>query len=173
MDTPEALPSVIVDKVARLRLWRYKALKAWRARHPEESRIFDSAYKKMRRNPVFKECWPQIVAHYGGKCLMCGSSSVCADHVVALTTFNQSQVNMLSNLQPLCRSCNTKKSSGQDFRPDKGKWIIDTFPYARSEFKAKWRMACGFPSSLSRADQHRVVFVTRYAGVKGFAKPVD
>lgn len=121
----------------------YARVKAWRHRNSEKVRLMDSEYKRMSRNPVFRHSWPLIVAHYGGKCLCCGKSSgVCADHVVSLSDTNACFFNNLFNLQPLCRACNTKKESGVDYRPDKGAWIAESFPYALSQFKDIRKMKC-------------------------------
>jgi hypothetical protein len=39
--------------------------------------------------------------------------------------------NVLENLQPLCRSCNAfKRNRAEDYRPDRGAWIVATIPEA-------------------------------------------
>ena len=59
--------------------------------------------------------WKLILALAGGKCLRCGSSkNISKDHVVPLA---RKGTNEASNLQPLCRSCNSWKGTRTvDFR---------------------------------------------------------
>ena len=57
---------------------------------------------------------------YGNACLRCGAADkICLDHVVPLAAGGR---NDASNLQPLCRSCNSVKGARQawDFRSDLG-----------------------------------------------------
>jgi 5-methylcytosine-specific restriction endonuclease McrA len=65
------------------------------------------------------------VKHYGGRCLCCGRNDVTltVDHIVPLVMGGS---NDISNIQPLCRSCNcSKQAKNIDYRPDKGikRWI--------------------------------------------------
>lgn len=54
---------------------------------------------KAKRNAVLDE--------FGNKCLCCGSyDDICIDHVVPLSLGG---FNRVDNMQPLCRSCNSKK----------------------------------------------------------------
>lgn len=53
--------------------------------------------------------WETMVAWYGSVCLACGTMPVTVDHVVPLVVGGS---NDISNLQPLCASCNSRK--GQD-----------------------------------------------------------
>ena len=66
--------------------------------------------------------WLKIKEHYapGNQCPVCGKvGKITLDHVVSLS---QGGTNNADNLQPLCLSCNSKKSyhSTEDHRPDKG-----------------------------------------------------
>lgn len=55
--------------------------------------------KTQTRTSVFEK--------YGNKCLACGSSkNICIDHVVPVFKGGK---NDISNYQPLCKSCNSKK----------------------------------------------------------------
>jgi 5-methylcytosine-specific restriction endonuclease McrA len=52
--------------------------------------------------------WEDLVTRYGNKCLACGRTDVklTVDHVVPVA---HGGTNNISNLQPLCKSCNSKK----------------------------------------------------------------
>lgn len=68
------------------------------------------------------EEWQALVEHYApdGRCLRCGKKrKLTADHVVMLS---DGGANDITNIQPLCRRCNSKKE-GIDYRPDGGEWI--------------------------------------------------
>jgi len=64
-----------------------------------------------------------LLEKYKHKCLWCGiSNRIEADHVILLS---QGGTNYISNIQPLCRSCNAKKHTKTiDFRPF-GSMILD------------------------------------------------
>jgi 5-methylcytosine-specific restriction endonuclease McrA len=104
----------------------YEAVARWRAANTEKARLSDRIYKGMKRSPSFLANWPLIVAHYGGKCLCCGSPEVAPDHVLSVLEDPDTR-DTLANLQPLCRSCNSRKRDDEtDYRPDRGAWIRDT-----------------------------------------------
>lgn len=54
--------------------------------------------------------WKALCDKYGKKCLCCGIQgdyhTLAADHVIALATGG---TNYISNIQPLCKSCNSGK----------------------------------------------------------------
>jgi len=58
------------------------------------------------------EQWKELKARYGNKCLSCGQKegeiTLSQDHVVPLIHGGS---NNIDNIQPLCRSCNSKKNS--------------------------------------------------------------
>lgn len=106
---------------------RYAAVKAWRGRNKEKSRILEGMYKRMKRHPYYLTSWPLIVAHYGGHCVRCRGDALISDHVMPLHVEHEER-NCLANLQPLCRACNSSKVSlSHDYRPDHGLWIRQTF----------------------------------------------
>lgn len=98
-----------------------KRKKAWRAaRRPETA-----AYKAARREQTATEWhnrnakkhgsegthtadeWRAMLDWFGRVCLCCGGTNdLTRDHVVPTT---EGGSNWISNLQPLCRSCNTRK----------------------------------------------------------------
>jgi hypothetical protein len=106
----------------------YLAVQRWRLAHRDEARFRDRIYKGMKRHPLFVRAWPLILAHYGPGCVKCGSMDrVGVDHVQPVLP-DPLVRNVLSNMQPLCRSCNTwKRSRVEDYRPDAGAWIVATF----------------------------------------------
>ena len=53
--------------------------------------------------------WLKKLEDYGFKCAICGSANkIEADHIVPLSRGGK---NTIDNIQPLCRSCNAKKSN--------------------------------------------------------------
>lgn len=52
--------------------------------------------------------WIDALFWFGYRCLACGNhdAKLCIDHVVPLS---RGGTNEISNIQPLCRSCNSKK----------------------------------------------------------------
>lgn len=52
--------------------------------------------------------WLRLVKACGGCCLRCGGLEITKDHIVPLA---RGGTNSLSNLQPLCRSCNSWKGT--------------------------------------------------------------
>lgn len=65
------------------------------------------------------EQWQAVLDHYapGGKCLACGKKrKLTVDHVVML---QDGGANDITNVQPLCRRCNSRRES-VDYRPDAG-----------------------------------------------------
>lgn len=55
-----------------------------------------------------QEDWLLLIKACGGLCLRCGATDVSKDHIVPLA---RGGTNSLSNLQPLCRSCNSWKGT--------------------------------------------------------------
>ena len=54
-----------------------------------------------------KEVKDYVYNKYGKKCLSCGSTkNISIDHIIPI---HQGGKNKLDNLQPLCKSCNSKK----------------------------------------------------------------
>lgn len=63
--------------------------------------------------------WISLCQHYENKCLRCGSvGNLTADHVIPVSKGGGGGI---SNIQPLCQSCNSKKNAKTiDYRPDQG-----------------------------------------------------
>jgi hypothetical protein len=65
--------------------------------------------RALNRGSFSKSQFNYILDIYSHTCLLCGATEdICADHVVALATGG---VNTIDNIQPLCRLCNTLKST--------------------------------------------------------------
>lgn len=62
--------------------------------------------------------WEQLCSRYGNACLRCGESTrLTPDHIIPLS--KPGATNDISNIQPLCFSCNSGKCDRViDFRPD-------------------------------------------------------
>lgn len=61
------------------------------------------------QSSVWKELTKKVFDTYGVLCLRCGSSEdVCVDHIKPYSIYPELCIEF-TNLQPLCRSCNSKK----------------------------------------------------------------
>lgn len=139
----------------------YEAVRRWREAHREVDRATNTIHKGTKRNPLWIEEWPRILNNYGNKCLKCGSTAhLCVDHVLPVMD-NPDERNILANLQPLCRGCNSKKSSDStDYRPDGGAWIL-------ANCKAPHRTLHPLPKSLRKAPPTRhKEWIIRYQKAK-------
>jgi 5-methylcytosine-specific restriction endonuclease McrA len=56
--------------------------------------------------PYTTEQLQQKIDYWGGLCWICGAPYEAIDHVKPL---NKGGLHILSNLRPICRSCNTRK----------------------------------------------------------------
>jgi 5-methylcytosine-specific restriction endonuclease McrA len=81
----------------------------WYLMHPEKYYEYvrnRHARKIIAGGTITTEEWEAILQKYGNKCLRCGSiESLTMDHVIPLNP----GTNTVDNIQPLCRSCNSKK----------------------------------------------------------------
>jgi 5-methylcytosine-specific restriction endonuclease McrA len=88
-------------------------LRIWRKNHPEQVRIQKINRRAIERNAVgeitLRE-WVDLRERFGNICLCCRRDDVIItlDHVVPLILGG---ANEISNVQPLCGSCNSKKGS--------------------------------------------------------------
>lgn len=94
------------SKLERLR----KNYRAYLSKLRNEPRRKATAHTRKIRSKVFEK--------YGRKCLCCGATkNLSIDHVVPLS---KGGVNDISNYQPLCKSCNSKKGTRKtDYRKKK------------------------------------------------------
>lgn len=101
-------------------------VKGYLKKHRESDRIAYNArahkYRcKIRTGEVYSsQQWTAMCELYGNKCLSCGKAKkLTADHVMPVS---RDGTNDISNIQPLCVSCNSSKgASFIDFRP-KDSW---------------------------------------------------
>jgi len=94
--------------------------RTWQRAHPERMRQnhhrYDEKHRAERnergrlrqaRDPRLTREWHDLCGQYGNKCLACGASgTLVPDHVIPLCKGGSYD---MSNIQPLCHSCNSKK----------------------------------------------------------------
>lgn len=95
-----------------------KATNTWRAENPEKNLELKRNRRALEEGSVgefTKEEWFLLCFSVGFRCLCCGKKKkLTADHVVPLS---KGGVNWLYNIQPLCKSCNSKKGTrSTDYR---------------------------------------------------------
>lgn len=82
----------------------------WRKQNPEAARAKGSRRRARKLNSegsYTADEWKALCDYYGNKCLACGKpEKLTVDHVVPLSKGGR---NDISNIQPLCKSCNSKK----------------------------------------------------------------
>jgi 5-methylcytosine-specific restriction endonuclease McrA len=84
--------------------------RTWRENNPEKSKAkwHKRQAQKLGNGGSYTGAeWKALCDHYGNKCLACRESKpLTVDHVVPVSKGGS---NDISNIQPLCRSCNTSK----------------------------------------------------------------
>jgi 5-methylcytosine-specific restriction endonuclease McrA len=88
----------------------------WRKANPHYRAVVESN-RRARKAGVIGVLevheWSAVLEQYGNECLGCGTTeSISIDHVIPIS---KGGPNTIDNIQPLCRSCNTRKFT----------WIID------------------------------------------------
>ena len=89
--------------------------KKWREKNKEKSNFVKQQYKIRKRQAKghfsFEE-WEALKKKKDFTCMLCGKKEpeikLEADHIVPLT---KNGTNYISNIQPLCRSCNASKGN--------------------------------------------------------------
>lgn len=95
-------------------------------KNPEWNRSYLRLYKHHYRMPDFEinkkmnfdmKDWAFLVEKYGEKCMNCGSDkNITIDHIKPIS---KGGANDISNIQVLCRKCNSSKGSKDtDYRPE-------------------------------------------------------
>lgn len=83
--------------ISKLKFWVHSS------NHNRRSRIKTSRSD----NPLTQEQWESICKKYDYKCLRCGEvKPLTIDHIIPLS---KGGLHTASNVQPLCKSCNSKK----------------------------------------------------------------
>lgn len=136
-------------KLARKQWWIYHGKerntchKKWYLFHKNERRIYNKQYNKEHRDEnrirthvrrsrqaenggkYTRGEWQLLCGYYslGGRCLCCGEvKPLVTDHVVPIKLGGTSDI---SNLQPICNSCNCSKQAKYiDYRPDGGAFAL-------------------------------------------------
>lgn len=109
-------------------VWKYRT---WRKENPIKSRERTNKYRKLHPEitkatalhwahkrrawklnvmaTLTKKEWEEILAKYGNKCIRCNTTeNISMDHIVPLS---RGGIHTKENVQPLCRSCNSKKKN--------------------------------------------------------------
>jgi 5-methylcytosine-specific restriction endonuclease McrA len=94
--------------------------------HPEYSLACTEKRRALKNHScgdIDMRDFKRMCEDYGNKCLACGKQDKLAmDHVVPLT---KGGVHRIDNIQPLCKSCNSKKYNKHiDYRPYLPIWVI-------------------------------------------------
>lgn len=86
-------------------------MRKWRAENKDKVSVQkNNRRSREKRGRITNEEWAQVLEKYGNKCLCCGKSNsearITMDHVLPL---DKGGLNVIENVQPLCKSCNSKK----------------------------------------------------------------
>jgi 5-methylcytosine-specific restriction endonuclease McrA len=98
----------------------YEKYRRWALDHQDIRRANEQARRARQSKSNGKITsieWDGLLKEYGYKCLCCGRTDVklTLDHVIPLV---KGGLNVISNAQPLCGSCNSKKGTKAiDYRP--------------------------------------------------------
>ena len=97
----------------------------WSRDNPEKVNAKSHRYRARKRGNISEPYdFDAICAHYDNRCLRCGKQKpLTVDHIKSVS---KGGPNIASNIQPLCKSCNSSKGARCiDYRPDKGpkRWI--------------------------------------------------
>ena len=96
-------------------------VREWSRRNPDKVKAQDNARRAAKRSGgrFTAEEWVALKQRYDYHCLRCGRREpeirLSADHVIPLS---KGGINIIANIQPLCKSCNTAKhTAATDYRP--------------------------------------------------------
>jgi 5-methylcytosine-specific restriction endonuclease McrA len=98
---------------------RLEAEREWRRNNPDKCKAKKHARRTRKTNAGGSYTgseWRDLCNQYGNKCLKCGRDDVklTADHVIPVVMGGTSDI---SNIQPLCQSCNSSKGTKtKDYR---------------------------------------------------------
>jgi 5-methylcytosine-specific restriction endonuclease McrA len=100
--------------VERNKEWVSKYKKNWASRNKESTRVSSQKCRARRleamgNDIITLEEWLRVLDFYGHRCLCCGNDeNISMDHIVPLSRGGKHSID---NVQPLCKSCNSKKST--------------------------------------------------------------
>jgi 5-methylcytosine-specific restriction endonuclease McrA len=93
----------------------YKRIQSWQKEHPESRQVSKAnrrAREKSSQGKITRAEWEELKEFYDYTCLCCRKREpkikLTLDHVVPLAKGGE---NSISNAQPLCGSCNSKKNA--------------------------------------------------------------
>lgn len=91
----------------RVKTWKEN----WHRAHLQEAVLYEHARRTRKMNNGGSHTnlqWNELVERYGGRCLCCGKTgtTLTRDHIVPVRLGGS---NSIENIQPLCKSCNSKK----------------------------------------------------------------
>lgn len=95
--------------------------KEWRMANPEEARVISRTRRLLRLNVPGShttEEWIGLCVRFGMRCVICGKAKTLEpDHIIPVTWIGMTS-NCISNIQPACRLCNTRRGnrSAIDYR---------------------------------------------------------
>ena len=94
-------------------------IKEWGKNNPEKLKMYSSRKMKFKlssEGSFTDHEWEELCAKYDHKCLACGEEKpLTRDHVIPISLGGR---NDIGNIQPLCKSCNSKKhTDSTDYRP--------------------------------------------------------
>ena len=98
-----------------------KRISEWAKSNPEKRRLHAKNRKyqiKGSRGNISIYQWKELCGKYNNRCLCCGKQTkLTIDHIIPISRGGD---NCISNIQPLCNSCNASKGVKIiDYRPNK------------------------------------------------------
>lgn len=90
----------------------YKSVIDWIHRNVDKKRMYSFNRKSLERGAggrLSADEWKELCNKYDNKCLCCGvGGGLTKDHIVPVTMGGTTDID---NIQPLCKSCNSKKGN--------------------------------------------------------------
>lgn len=88
-----------------------ETMQKWVENNRDQHNLNGRIAKQRRRaaGDLSKDDWLEVLAEFGNACLACGATErIEMDHIVPII---KGGLNLKDNLQPLCKSCNTRKTT--------------------------------------------------------------
>lgn len=102
----------------------------WRAANLEQKKAYyhrRRAVESAVQGSFTGEEWAELCAYYDNRCVCCNKSDVLTmDHIIPITWPGTS--NYISNIQPLCKSCNSAKRNLHATNYLELLWLFDARP---------------------------------------------